>query len=224
MAPSAQLVVAKVLDAGGAGSIDDVNAGIKWVVDHGARVVNLSLGDNFLITSLLGTSLRGGLEYAWLNGAVPVLASGNTNLLGLLGSSNYGAIDAIVVGATGPDDQVTDYSSPLGDAKWSILAPGGAGGGNEADDIYSTFWVRGKPNQYRYLAGTSMATPHVAGAVALLLAQGYDQQATIERILGTVDASSSCGSNSFNCRGRLDVARAVGSAPSPHPVSAPPSP
>lgn len=167
VAPSAQLVVAKVLDAGGAGSIDDVNAGIKWVVDHGARVVNLSLGDNFLITSLLGTSLRGGL---------------------------------------------------------SILAPGGAGGGNEADDIYSTFWVRGKPNQYRYLAGTSMATPHVAGAVALLLAQGYDQQATIERILGTVDASSSCGSNSFNCRGRLDVARAVGSAPSPHPVSAPPSP
>src|SRR5438132_872377 len=45
VAPDAQLVVAKALSAQGAGSIADITAGIKWVVDHGARVVNLSLGD-----------------------------------------------------------------------------------------------------------------------------------------------------------------------------------
>ena len=94
-------------------------AGIKWAVDHGARVVNLSLGDpNFVFTSLLGTGMRPGIEYAWSKGAVPVVASGNSNLLGLgLGSSNYGSLNAIVVGATGHDDQVADYSSPIGSAK-----------------------------------------------------------------------------------------------------------
>src|ERR1044072_5995261 len=45
VAPDAQLVVAKVLGANGTGSGEDVTAGIKWVVDHGAKIVNLSLGD-----------------------------------------------------------------------------------------------------------------------------------------------------------------------------------
>ncbi len=224
VAPDASLVVAKVLDGNGAGSLDDVTAGIKWAVDNGAKVVNLSLGDPlFFVTSLFGSGLEEGVEYAWANGAVPVLASGNTNLLGL-GSSDYGSLNAIVVGATGPDDQVTDYSSPLGNAKWSIVAPGGANSGTKADDIYSTFWVSGKQNQYKHLAGTSMAAPHVAGAVALLLAQGHSPQEAVDRILGTANAGVSCGADSRNCQGRLDVARAVGAAPSASiPANPPPS-
>jgi len=103
VAPDAELVVVKALNAAGSGTVADINAGIKWVVDHGARVVNLSLGDpNFIVTSLLGTDMREGIEYAWSKGAVPVVASGNSNLLGLgLGSSNYGSLNALVVGATG---------------------------------------------------------------------------------------------------------------------------
>ncbi len=59
-------------------------------------------------------SLSEGIEYAWAHGAIPVLASGNTNPggLGLLGSSDYGSLDAIVVGATGPSDEIAPYSSP----------------------------------------------------------------------------------------------------------------
>jgi subtilisin family serine protease len=206
VAPDAQLVVAKALNAAGSGTAEDINAGIKWVVDHGAKVVNLSLGDpNFVVTSLLGTDMREGIEYAWSKGAVPVVASGNSNLLGLgLGSSNYGSLNAIVVGATGPDDQVAEYSSPIGSAKWGILAPGGAGDGNPDHDIYSTFWEGSKPNAYRALAGTSMAAPHVAGAVALLLAEGLTPQQAVERLIGTADAKVTCD----NCKGRLDAARA----------------
>ena len=102
VAPGARLLVAKALDAEGAGTTEDINAGIRWVVDHGAQVVNLSLGGNFVIDSLFGTSLDEGVRYAWSRGAIPVLAAGNTNLLGLLGSSQYGTLPAVVVGASTP--------------------------------------------------------------------------------------------------------------------------
>jgi subtilisin family serine protease len=210
VAPDAELVVARVMTPAGAGTTADINAGIRWVVDHGARVVNLSVGDpRFLVTTVFGTDLRSGIEYAWEHGAVPVLASGNTNPLGLglLGSSNYGDLNAIVVGATGPDGTVASYSSPVGNAKWSIAAPGGDGKGGPDHDILSTFWVAGQNDGYRALAGTSMATPHVAGAVALLLSEGYNPSGAVERLLSTAAPLPACG-----CAGRLDLSRALSAA------------
>ncbi|MEO7442415.1 MAG: S8 family serine peptidase [Acidimicrobiales bacterium] len=208
VAPDASLVVVKVLAADGSGNDADVVAGIKWAVDNGAKVVSLSLGDSFVITSLFGSSLRDGIDYAWARGAVTVLAAGNTNLLGL-GSSNYGTLPAIVVGATDRNNRVTSYSSPLGTARWAVMAPGGAGTANKADDVLSSFWEKGKPDAYRALAGTSMATPHVAGAVALLLGQGLSPQAAVDRVLATANSAVSCGAGSPTCRGRLDVGKAV---------------
>jgi subtilisin family serine protease len=212
VAPDARLVVAKVLTATGQGSAGDVTAGIKWVVDHGAQVVNLSLGDPAqLVTALISPNeLAEGVEYAWKHGAVPVVAAGNSNRLGLgLEGLAYGDMDAIIVSATGPDDKPASYSTATGQAKWAVAAPGGAGTGKKTDDIYSTFWVKGQKNAYTYLAGTSMATPHVTGAVALLLAQGYSPQDAVQRLLDTADKGVGCTVNSPTCRGLINLDRAT---------------
>ena len=215
VAPDARLVVARAVDDAGKGSVEDINNAIRWAVDHGARVINLSLGDpNFLVVSVLGTPLRPAIDYAWSRGAVPVLASGNENVgvLGL-GSANYGMLNALVVGATTRSDATASYSSPIGTAKWGLAAPGGSGGG-PGQDILSTFL----DGQYAYVAGTSMAVPHVSGAVAVLLSKGLSGPAAVQRLLSTADRSVKCGPG---CQGRLDLAAAAGGGGGPPPTNAP---
>lgn len=212
VAPDAQLVVAKVLSATGTGSGSDVIAGVKWVVDHGAKIVNLSLGDPVQpISALISENeLAEGVNYAWSKGAIPVIAAGNSNAGGLgFEGSNYGDMNAVIVGATGPDDKPSTYSTSTGGAKWAVAAPGGAGDNNKDNDIYSTFWMSKQKNAYQYLAGTSMAAPHVSGALALLLAQGYSQQAAVTRLLDTADKVG-CEANSTTCKGRINVDKATG--------------
>lgn len=210
VAPDAHIVVAKALDDDGTGTTEDINRGIQWVVDHGAKVVNLSLGDpQFEVTSRIGTPLQPAIEYAWSRGAIPVLAAGNYEPgVAESGSANYGNLDAVVVGATQKDGRVADYSTSLGNAKWGIVAPGGSGHG-PGEDVLTTF----AGGHYDWAAGTSLATPHVTGALALLLAQGLTPSAAVQGLLAMADKSVDCGAG---CQGRLKVDAAVAaSAQSP---------
>lgn len=213
VAPDATLVVAKALTADGDGRIEDIDAAIRWVVDRGADVVNLSLGDpQFLVTSLMGTPLRTGIEYAWSRGAVPVLAAGNYNTgVAELGSQNYGSLNAIVVGATDRTGAVASYSSAIGNAKWGAVAPGGSGASGADNNIISTYLS----GDYASSAGTSMAAPHVSGALAVLLSQGLSPTAAVQRLLGTLDRIP-CGPG---CQGRLNLAAAVGPGRTVPPAS-----
>ncbi len=220
VAPDARLVVAKALEAGGSGRVEDINAGIRWVVDHGARVVNLSLGDeDFGLTSQVGTPLRPGIEYAWSRGAVAVLASGNyRDGVTATGSPNYGDTDALVVGATTRTDEVASYSTSIGNAKWGLVAPGGLGQAGGPDDNVITTGLGGG---YTAVAGTSAAAPHVAAAVAVLMGMGFNAPQAVDRVLATSDKAAPCGEG---CQGRLDLAAAVAQGgPPPPPVATVPT-
>lgn len=205
VAPRARIMPVRVLDEDGRGSTSSVAAGIRWATDNGAQVINLSLGD--LGQPLFGPAFSDALDYAWANGAIPVVAAGNDYLL----SSGYAAQPAIVVSATNRSDGKPGYSSGVGSARWGMAAPGGAGGalGRAEDDILST--ERG--SRYGYRAGTSMAAPHLAGAAAILRARGLGPNDTVQRLLRTAKDIGSQGRDPTFGHGRLDVAAAVRGLP-----------
>ncbi|MGQ0744183.1 MAG: S8 family serine peptidase [Acidimicrobiales bacterium] len=218
-APGARLVVAKALDSTGTGNSDDIRAAIDWVVSQGASVVNLSVGeDGTPAAGPGGGALRTAIESAWARGVVPVLASGNrSGAAGTSGSMNYGDLNALVVGATDRSGAVASYSASLGNAKWGLVAPGGSGSGDRADNIYSTGLRSISP--YVAAAGTSMAAPHVAATVAILRARGLSPAESVARVLASSDRVG-CGTG---CQGRLNMAAAVDAPPTPAPVIPPPT-
>ncbi|TKB91731.1 MAG: hypothetical protein E8D41_09640 [Nitrospira sp.] len=141
--------IANPSDVRGTGSAADIAAGIRWAVDHGARVLNLSLGGT------TDTQVeRDAIAYAIARGAVVCAAMGNR---GLGGPTSFPAAypDVVAVGAIDATDLRANFSQ-VG-PHIDIVGPG--------VDILSTVWN----DSTTRMSGTSMATPHVAGVAALVL-------------------------------------------------------
>ncbi|MGW6130181.1 S8 family serine peptidase [Cellulomonas sp. NPDC055163] len=193
-AHGARLLPVKVLDARGRGSDSVVAQGIAWAVDHGADVLNLSLGGPDLSPVLLAA-----MQAAVARGVVVVVAAGND------GSdvAQYPAAYApqvpgvLAVGATDDDGALTDFSS-WGD--WvSIAAPG--------SEIVGPALGGG----YNQASGTSLAAPFVSGTAALVLARTPRATPAVveDRILSTARDAGPRGVDPFYGRGVLDAAAAV---------------
>ncbi|MFI0418438.1 S8 family serine peptidase [Spongiactinospora sp. 9N601] len=210
VAPGASLYVGKVLNAKGEGSLSQIVAGMEWAAAQRVDVINLSLGTSEpsdgrdpLSRALDGMSQE--------SGALFVVAAGNSGPQDRTVASPAAADSALTVGAVSKTDELASFSSRgprLGDdaLKPEITAPGvgivaaraaGTALGTPVDDLHTS------------LNGTSMATPHVAGAAALLVQRHPDWTpaqlkaalvSTAKPVDGPLDAMGS---------GRVDVARAV---------------
>jgi len=220
VAPDASILPVRVLDEDGAGTVDVVAEGIRRAADRGVTVINLSLGTDVVIRNVSGSGLQDAIRYAWSKGSIPVLAAGNDGLVGGLFGSGYGDIPAVVVTATDHRDRAAPYATSIGSAAWGVAAPGGDTSGVEGRDILSAFPDRRCALQ----AGTSMAAPHVSGALAALRARGLSPQQAVDRLLTT---ARDLGSKNTYGHGLIDL-RAALAAPPPTTVAtvaaAPPAP
>ena len=157
---SVKIMPVKVLTGGG-GTDADVAGGIVWATDHGAKVINMSLGDTS--TSNL---LNDACQYAWTHGVVVVAAAGNN---GSNAPFYPASLDNVLsVAASDNTDTLAGFSN--WGARVNVAAPGVG--------VYSTL-----PNYngtafgsfYGTLSGTSMASPHVAGEAALIFSHNPNQ-------------------------------------------------
>lgn len=167
VAPGATVVSVRVLDCDGEGRVSDVVAALKWIRGHHVgntpAVVNLSLGVDI---GDEGAAIDTQVKALLAEGIVVTIAAGNGDAYGRYNSCDIAPahVDgALTVGAVAVNDSFTTYSGfgPCVD----ILAPGGT----TSTGIESA-WIGG-PSAYDIDAGTSMASPLVAGYAAQLLQQ-----------------------------------------------------
>ncbi|SOR80181.1 Subtilisin E precursor [Streptomyces chartreusis NRRL 3882] len=213
VAPGAKILNGKVLDDTGSGSDSGIIAGMEWAVAQGADVVNLSLGG----TDLPGTDpMEEAVDrLSAESDTLFVVAAGNEGEFGEGTVGSPGSADsALTVGAVDKSDSLAGFSSRgprVGDSgvKPDLTAPGveitaAAAAGSLVESEYPS----GVPG-YATLDGTSMATPHVAGAAAVLAQQHPDWSG--ERLKAVLTGSAKPGTySSFQQgTGRTDVVRAL---------------
>lgn len=198
--PNCRLMPVKVLNENNLGSWSQLAQGILFAVDHGARIINLSLG-----ASTPSGTLASAVDYAVQSGVVVIAAAGNY----ASDDPFYPAAldDVIAVGATtskGVRWARSDFGSYI-----DLTAPG--------ELIYSTYHnLNNIYHGYTYMSGTSMATPFVSGVAGLILSVAPELSAdevTQALILGADDLGVAGWDDDFG-NGRVN---AMGALESPVP-------
>jgi serine protease len=196
IAPDVKILPIRVLKADGSGYSSDAANGIVYAADHGADVINMSLGssdDDFSVSSAIA--------YARSRGVVVVAAAGNEHLKG--NPTSYPAADAgvIAVAATDSNDAVASYSNS--GSYVDVAAPGSS--------ILSTYPVALNGTGYAFMSGTSMASPHVAAVAALL--RSADPSLTPDQVESALESSATdlgaAGRDDDYGYGRIDAAAAL---------------
>jgi len=226
MAPEAKVLAGLVLK-NGSGTDAQVLAGMEWAINNGAQVISMSLGGLRLTPDVLDTYTRTIINANRL-GIPVVVAVGNegSQTAGSPGNDYF----SFTVGATDFQDRAAGFSGgrtqiietsryidssylPVVFSKPEVSAPG--------VDIYSSVPINNGVGKWEAWNGTSMATPHVAGAMALLLSKptkiaaidGLQRVQVLQSLLlSTVEELGEAGQNHRFGYGRIDVLRALGYA------------
>jgi serine protease len=178
LAYGVHIMPVRVLDRNGVGDAPTIARGLRFAVDHGAQVINLSLnfdgGDSSEMSGLVDA-----LEYAYRHGSLVVAGAGNTGA----SSVSYPAVGphVLAVGATTDDGCLASYSDY--GAGLDLVAPGGGSDANVRDDPACQVGREGAPiyqitlhgpylDQFDIVGywGTSMAAPVVSASAALVIA------------------------------------------------------
>lgn len=161
IAPQATIYAVKAFDHNGTSFVTDIVKGIDWCVRNGLHIINMSFG-----MRTRSAALEAAVRNASREGVLIVASSGNE---GKKGSIDYPArFDTVIaVGATNREKRIASFTNR--GTQIDIYAPG--------DRVVST-WLN---NKYHELSGTSMATSHVSGVLALLMAlkPGIGQRALL---------------------------------------------
>ena len=191
----------------GVGYLSDVAAAIEYAAQNGARIVNLSLG-----SPSDHPALRSAVQTAASQGVVLVASAGNDPADGVLYPAAYPEV--IAVAATDCRGQRASYSAY--GPKVFIAAPGGGAAspspcGTTPDFVLSTSHNLQDGNTYVWMAGTSMAAPHVSGVAALLFGRGWTTPAAIRsRLQATATDIPPSGRDDYTGWGLVNAAAAVG--------------
>jgi subtilisin family serine protease len=181
VAPDVSLYIAKVIGNDGVGYTNWVINGLQWCVKQKVNVISMSLGSEVYYKTTCRDTLAGVVNRIVKYNNTPVVAAaGNSGDAGV--SSPACASEAIAVGAIDKERNLASFSSVGSEV--DLVAPG--------VDIVST-WLNGG---YAIASGTSMATPHVAGVIALMIENNPDLEVrTIKSILySSANKSINCGS------------------------------
>jgi subtilisin family serine protease len=206
-APGAKILPVKALDSAGSGFDSDVANGIDWAVDHGAKVINLSLGGSSPSTADLNA-----LKYAQTHDVLVLAAAGNNGQNGNTPSypaaysqSTDGA-EVIAVAALTNNKTRAAYSTCA--SYVDVSAPGGSGSGDSSSQVLST-WNDGS---YKAISGTSMATPYASAAAALVRAAHptFTANDTRNRLISTATHLGAPGVNPQYGAGEVNPLPAAG--------------
>lgn len=204
----------KALDCTGAGLLSDVAQAVVWATDHGARVVNISLGADADVTVL-----HDAIRYAVGHNVLVVASAGNCGVASVrcaaVNAPQYPAAypESLAVAATDSSDQHASFSNI--DPYVGISAPGMTIW--STTPTYPTTLSRVNPGTQTYAAfsGTSQAAPLVAGIAALVLSQEprLSVAQLADRLRATADDLGVAGLDPVFGSGRVNALRAVNAAP-----------